>query len=75
MDGSSFEKNRPAPLMTLDEVAEFLNLSPRTVWGKSSPRGTIPVIQIGRSIRYCPNAIQEWMSQQMAAYGSKSMSA
>ncbi|HEY4261849.1 MAG TPA: helix-turn-helix domain-containing protein [Schlesneria sp.] len=75
MDGSKFEAEAPAPLMNLKQVARVMNVSERTVWANSAPRGTIPVVPIGRSIRYCPREIQEWMKRQMQQTHSKTLSA
>jgi predicted DNA-binding transcriptional regulator AlpA len=75
MEGNQFEKMMPGPLMTRKNVADFLQLSERTVWARSEPRGTIPVVMIGRSVRYSPSAIQEWMQRQTATFGPKSLTA
>jgi predicted DNA-binding transcriptional regulator AlpA len=71
MDGTEFEKNRQIPLMTSREVAQMLRISERKLWSMTMPRGTIPAVQIGRSVRYCPNVIQKWIASQMALPGSK----
>lgn len=75
MDGISFEKLERTPLMTLKELARLCHLSERTIWANTEPRGTIPVVRIGRSVRYCPNAVQEWMRRQMTGVNSTSLSA
>jgi len=33
-------------------AAETLSISERTLWGLTAPRGPIPVVRIGRSVRY-----------------------
>lgn len=48
------------PLLTLDEVAAFLNVSPRTV-RRLLARG-FPCVRIGRSARFEPQAVVRWVS-------------
>lgn len=74
MDGVEFdiEKRR---LMTLKEVARLFNVSERTVWANTSPRGPIPVIHIGNSIRYSPDEIQDWIKRQIVKSKDRKLSA
>ncbi len=39
-------------LLTAREAAKFLGLSERTIWEISGPRGDLPAIRLGRSVRY-----------------------
>jgi len=39
-------------LLTSREAAEALSISNRTLWEKTAPRGPIPVVRIGTSVRY-----------------------
>ncbi|MBI5758811.1 MAG: helix-turn-helix domain-containing protein [Planctomycetales bacterium] len=39
-------------LLTPREAAKAMAVSERTLWGWSEPRGPIPVVRIGRSVRY-----------------------
>ena len=39
-------------LLTPREAARAMAVSERTLWGWSEPRGPIPVVRIGRSVRY-----------------------
>jgi excisionase family DNA binding protein len=50
-------------LWTHLQVAEYLNRSPHSVRGMVS-RGEIPYIKIGRSCRFDPDAIIDWVQQQ-----------
>ena len=38
-------------LLTVRETAQFLSISPRTLWSLTAS-GKIPVVRIGRSTRY-----------------------
>lgn len=75
MDGADFGRMQPAPLMTVREVARQLHVSDRTVWSITVPRGTLPAVRIGRSVRYCPHAVQDWMQMQMSGVNAKLLSA
>jgi len=76
MEGTNFSQAVPAPMMTVKELARLLNVSERTVWENSEPRGTIPALYIGKkTVRYCPVAIQEWMRRQMVNTSSKRLGA
>ena len=47
-------------LWTVNEVAAFLHMS--TSWvNKRAADGTIPVLRIGRVLRFEPQAIKAWM--------------
>lgn len=39
-------------LLTPREAAKAMAVSERTLWGWSEPRGPIPVVRLGRSVRY-----------------------
>jgi hypothetical protein len=57
----------PAPpplLLTPRAAAAALSVSPRTLWGLSAPRGPIPVVKIGRSVRYSAEALRAWIAAQ-----------
>ncbi len=54
----------PLLLLTRREAAAALRISERLLWTMSEPRGDIPVIQLGRSIRYSVEALQQWIAQQ-----------
>ena len=71
MDGMNLEKIGPAPLMTADEVVQVLRVTERTLWSWTAPRGPIPVIRIGRSVRYYSDAIQQFIASRVQTIGSK----
>jgi len=54
-------------LMTRDEVAKLLGISPRTLsnWN-SADRGPRPVKYGAQSVMYLPEDVKEWLYQQRA---------
>lgn len=48
------------PLITVEELSELLRKKPRTV-REMVYKGQIPYLKIGRSIRFDPNVIQDWI--------------
>jgi len=57
----------PAPpplLLTPRAAAAALSMSPRTLWGLTAPRGPIPVVRIGRAVRYSPESLRAWIAAQ-----------
>jgi hypothetical protein len=51
-------------LLNKKETADYLRISVRTLDNITQPRGTLPCIRIGRSIRYSVTAIEYWLKQQ-----------
>lgn len=58
-------------LLTVREAADVLRISTRTLHSQTSPRGTIPCVRIGRSVRYSQAALQNWIDQQQEAKSSQ----
>ena len=60
----------PSLLLTVDQTAAALALSPRALWGLTQPRGSLPCIEIPgrgtgpRAIRYSVRALLAWIDQQ-----------
>jgi excisionase family DNA binding protein len=53
----------PTPgLLTSKEAAQLLGVSARTVWGFTA-RGEIPVVRIGRAVRYDPKDIVDFIER------------
>jgi excisionase family DNA binding protein len=50
-------------LLTADEAAFALAISPRTLWTLTNA-GQIPCVRLGRCVRYAPDALQEWIRGQ-----------
>jgi len=56
-------------LLTVSEAAEFLCLSERTVWEITGPRGDLPAVRIGRSVRYSRTDLADYIDRHRV--GSK----
>jgi len=54
-------------LVKSKEAAAMLAVSERTLWGMTVPRGAIPAIKLGRSVRYSITALQEWLAAQQTS--------
>jgi excisionase family DNA binding protein len=52
-----------AKLLTADDTASVLNISPRTLWTLTKERA-IPVIQIGRRVLYAMTDIERFIDSQ-----------
>ena len=46
------------------EAADRLTISERQLWAQTDPRGPIPCVRIGKSVRYSPDAIQRFIDEQ-----------
>jgi len=54
---------KPALLLTPQQAAEALAISPRKLWGMTAS-GEIPHIRLGRSVRYPVDHLQHWINEQ-----------
>ena len=55
-------------LLTAREAAALLQVSEKTLSRLSAPKGTLPVIPIGkRGLRYTAAALSQWIAEQQAA--------
>lgn len=45
------------------EAAYALGVCERKLWSLSAPRGPIPVVRIGRAVRYRTEAIEQWAAE------------
>jgi excisionase family DNA binding protein len=50
-------------LLTSEEAARLLNMSPGWLYGKSK-KGEIPRLKLGRSVRYDPSDLRKWIEAQ-----------
>ena len=50
-------------LLRSDEAARLLAISPRKLWTLADD-GEIPVVRIGRSVRYDPADLQDYIERQ-----------
>jgi len=57
-------------IMTVQEVAEFLRVSERTVYDWATS-GTIPCGKLGTAWRFKRSEVENWVNQQLSAPGKK----
>lgn len=62
-DPRSEETAKPALLLTPNQAAEALAISPRMLWGLTAS-GEMPSVRIGRCVRYSVDELREWIAQQ-----------
>lgn len=53
----------PLLLLTMEQAASALNISERKLW-ELVHRGEIPRVYIGRSVRFRPSDLQDWIDAQ-----------
>lgn len=59
-----FEKSQnKRPLWTVNDVAAFLGVRPRTIYDWVYRR-CIPYLKVGRALRFSPDAIELWALQK-----------
>jgi excisionase family DNA binding protein len=60
------ETNDTEPLLlSAREAAELLNVSEKTLWSHTRPRGNqIPAIRFGKTVRYSRDALKTWIAHQ-----------
>ena len=54
----------PRVLLTEDEAARALAISPRALW-QLRHDGDVPFVALGRSIRYRPSDLETWVAEQV----------
>ena len=54
----------PAPklLISARDAARALSICEKSLWSMTAPRGPIPVVHIGRSVRYSVDALREYIA-------------
>jgi excisionase family DNA binding protein len=58
-------------ILTLQEAADLLKVSSRTLYAMTQPRGPIPCLRVGpRGVRYTLAALERWIAQQESAKNS-----
>jgi excisionase family DNA binding protein len=55
-------------LLTVDEAAEILSLSPRTL-SRLVRQGEIPIVRVGRLVRVRTADIHAWVERQAGSWG------
>jgi hypothetical protein len=63
-DLATAERQESQLLLTPRAAAAALSISERKLWAMTHPRGTVPVLRLGRSIRYSPDALRAWIIAQ-----------
>ena len=58
-------------LMKPREAAEALGISEKTLWSRTAPRGPIPVVRLGRSVRYSVDALRRWIDEHQQFNGKE----
>lgn len=56
------QTHKQVPLMTIDEVAEYLNLHPLTV-RRLAREGEIPAFKVGRQWRVKRELLEHWLEE------------
>jgi excisionase family DNA binding protein len=57
------ERNEPEPLWTVEDVAEFLGLHPKTVRRKAGA-GEIPCMKLAGAFRFRRGEIEAWVEDR-----------
>jgi excisionase family DNA binding protein len=60
LDPSTTANSTPAALMTLEQLAQYLGVTPRWVYDNHQKLG-IPAFQIGRTLRFRPGDVDAWL--------------
>lgn len=53
-------------LLSAREAAAALSICEKTLWSMTQPRGPIPVVRLGRSVRYAPDSLRQWIAEQQS---------
>lgn len=61
LPNASQPPGRERPLLTANDAAAYLTISPRTLWSLTK-NGQIHCIRIGRSVRYAIDDLDEFIS-------------
>jgi len=59
----------PEPLATIEEVASYLRLPPRTLYGWRYKREGPPSFRVGRHVRYRWEDVQRWLADRKGGGG------
>jgi hypothetical protein len=60
----------PALLLSARDAARTLAISERSLWAITAPRGSLPVVKIGRSVRYHFADLQAYIEAQKQKGGT-----
>lgn len=56
----------PKLLLTADEAARSLSICRKSLWSRTQPRGPIPCVRFGSSVRYSIEALRRFVREQEA---------
>lgn len=57
----------PTLLLTPRQAADALAIGERSLWRLTAPRGPIPVVRLGRSVRYSVGDLERWIDDARTA--------
>jgi excisionase family DNA binding protein len=58
-------------LLKIEEAAEYLSLGRSKTYELLQPRGPLPIVRIGKSVRVPAAALQRWVEEQTATAGEQ----
>jgi excisionase family DNA binding protein len=61
-------ETRNDEVLTTEQLAERLNVSPRTIFNWMRQRN-LPATRIGKTIRFCWRHVQRWLDEQTSRIG------
>ena len=65
--GKGSDSDIPTLALKPAQAAKAMNVSERTLWSITVPRGTLPAVKIGSRVVYFPHQIQAWADRQHAS--------
>jgi excisionase family DNA binding protein len=54
-------------LLTSQEAADALGVCTKTIYSITKPRGPLPCVRIGTSVRYSRRALEQYVSERESA--------
>lgn len=64
MSGVDRRNGPPNEILTIDEVAEYLRLTPQTIY-KWAQEKRIPAVKLGKEWRFRRSVIDKWFDDQL----------
>lgn len=58
-------QGKQCSLLTSRQTAAYLNISERSLWSHTVPRGDIPCVRIGTAVRYDQASLEHWVRKQI----------
>jgi excisionase family DNA binding protein len=69
MSGAPRREGPTSEILTIDEVAEYLRLTPQTIY-KWAQEKRIPAVKLGKEWRFRRSVIDRWFDEQLLGSGS-----